>query len=139
MVALRCGGGLFLLYLSMGAFEAWRHYRQTIGEDPGSPRRSLLGATIVNLLNPGPYLGWSLVLGPLLLKGWRETPANGLALVVGFYGTMVFVLAGIIVLFAKARHLGSRVGRALVGVSVVALAGFGCYQLWMGIRGLLSA
>ena len=138
MVALRCAGGLFLIYLSISAFLAWRHYREAIGEDSGSPRRSLLGATIVNLLNPGPYLGWSLVLGPLLLKGWRETPANGIALVVGFYATMVFSLAGIIVLFAKARHLGPRVGRVLVGVSVVALACFGWYQLWVGIRGLLS-
>jgi threonine/homoserine/homoserine lactone efflux protein len=139
MVALRCGGGLFLLYLSVTAFQAWRRYDETIGNDSGSPRRSLLGATIVNLLNPGPYLGWSLVLGPLLLKGWRETPANGAALVVGFYATMVISLAGIILLFAKARRLGPRVGRALVGVSVVALACFGCYQLWMGIKGLLSA
>ena len=139
MVALRCGGGLFLLFLSVGAFKAWRRYDETIGKDSGAPRRSLLGATIVNLLNPGPYLGWSLVLGPLLLKGWRETPENGVALLVGFYATMVISLAGIILLFAKARRLGPRVGRALVGVSVVALACFGCYQLWMGIRGLLSA
>ena len=139
MVALRCGGGLFLLYLSVGAFKTWRRYDETIGKDSGAPRRSLLGATIVNLLNPGPYLGWSLVLGPLLLKGWRETPANGVALIVGFYATMVFSLAGIILLFAKARRLGPQVGRALVGVSVVALACFGCYQLWMGIKGLLSA
>jgi threonine/homoserine/homoserine lactone efflux protein len=138
MVALRCGGGLFLLYLSVGAFKAWRRYQETIEKDPGAPRRSLLGATMVNLLNPGPYLGWSLVLGPLLLKGWRETPANGVALIVGFYATMVFSLAGIILLFAKARRLGPRVGRALVGMSVVALACFGCYQLWVGIRGLLS-
>ena len=138
MVALRCGGGLFLLYLSVGAYRAWRDYRETIGQDPGAPRRSLLGATVVNLLNPGPYLGWSLVLGPLLLKGWRETPANGVALVAGFYATMVVSLGGIIVLFARARHFGPRVGRGLVGLSVVALACFGCYQLWVGIRGLLS-
>jgi threonine/homoserine/homoserine lactone efflux protein len=138
MVALRCGGGLFLLYLSIGAFKAWRQYRETMESNSGSPRRSLLGATVVNLLNPGPYIGWSLVLGPLLLKGWRETPAHGVALIVGFYATMVLSLAGIIILFAKTRYLGPRVGRALVGLSVVALAGFGCYQLWMGIRGLLS-
>ena len=136
LVALRGGGGLFLLYLSFGAFKAWRNYRATIGRDPGAPRRSLFGATVVNLLNPGPYLGWSLVLGPLLLKGWRETPANGVALLVGFYATMVIGLAGIILLFAKARILGPRVGRVLAGASVLALACFGCYQLWMVARNL---
>jgi threonine/homoserine/homoserine lactone efflux protein len=139
MMALRCGGGVFVLYLTWGAFQSWRHYQERLGNVSRSPRRSLFGATIVNLLNPGPYLGWSLVLGPLLLKGWRETPANGVALIVGFYATMVLSLAGIIALFARARHLGPRVGRALAGMSVVALAACGCYQLWIGIRALLCA
>jgi hypothetical protein len=30
------------------------------------------------------------------------------------------------------------VARALVGLSAVALAGFACYQLWSGMRGLLG-
>jgi len=30
------------------------------------------------------------------------------------------------------------VGRALVGISAIALACFGCYQLWSGTRGLLG-
>lgn len=134
---LRCAGGAFLLFLAAGAFRAWRDYRGTNDAGPQSARRSVLRATVVNLLNPGPYLGWSLVMGPLLLKGWRETPANGIALLAGFYGTMVVSLAGIITLFATTRGLGPRVGRGLVGVSAVALACFGCYQLWSGTKSLL--
>ena len=76
-------------------------------------------------------------MGPLLLKGWRETPANGIALVVGFYVTMVVTLAAIITLFAGTRHLGPRIGRGLVGLSAIALACFGCYELWAGIRSSL--
>jgi threonine/homoserine/homoserine lactone efflux protein len=92
----------------------------------------------VNLLNPNPYLAWSLVMGPLLLAGWREAPAHGVAFLIGFYVTLVLTLAGFIVLFGQARDLGPRVGRGLVGLSAVALAGLGCYQIWSGTRALLA-
>ena len=98
---------------------------------------SLPRAALVNVLNPNPYISWSLVLGPLLLKAWREAPANGVALLAGFYGTMVLSLAGTIVLFAAARNLGPRVTRALIGLSSVALACFGCYLI--GSAGGLAA
>jgi threonine/homoserine/homoserine lactone efflux protein len=97
----------------------------------------VLKAATVNLLNPGPYLGWSLVMGPLLLRGWRETPAHGIALLAGFYGVMVLSLMGVIILFATARRLGPQVNRLLVGLSALALAAFGGYQLWAGLAVLL--
>jgi FtsH-binding integral membrane protein len=81
----------------------------------------------VNVLNPNPYISWSLVLGPLLLKGWREAPSHGVALLAGFYGTMVLGLAGTIALSATAGNLGPRVNRVLIGLSSLALACFGFY------------
>ena len=135
---LRLAGGVFILYLARGALRTWRDYEGRTAAEAGSVRSSLLSATFVNLLNPNPYLSWSLVMGPLLLTGWRETPAHGVALVIGFYTTLVLTLAGFILLFARARDLGPRVGRALTGVSAVALACLGCYQLWSGARALLA-
>jgi threonine/homoserine/homoserine lactone efflux protein len=132
---LRLAGGVFVLYLAWGAVNAWRAYdAQQMAPAPSS----LLRAALVNVLNPNPYISWSLVLGPLLLKAWREAPAHGVALLAGFYGTMVLALAGTIVLFAAARNLGPRVTRVLIGLSSVALAGFGCYLLWSGIGGILA-
>ena len=129
---LRLAGGVFVLYLAWGAARAWRGYgTQKMAPAPSS----LLRAALVNVLNPNPYISWSLVLGPLLLKGWREAPANGVALLVGFYGTMVLSLAGTIALFAAARNLAPRVTRVLIGLSSVALACFGCYLLWSGVGG----
>jgi threonine/homoserine/homoserine lactone efflux protein len=130
MLGLRGAGGIFLLYLAFIAMRTWRHFDQGTAQPAPSGRQNLLRATLVNLLNPGPYLGWSLVMGPLLLKGWREAPAHGIALVVAFYATMVLTQVGIVVLFATARGLGPRVNRVLVGVSAVALACFGVFQLW---------
>ncbi len=133
---LYLAGGLFLLYLSYGAFRSFRQFKgyQTVAAESG--RQNLFKAAFVNLLNPNPYLEWSLVMGPLLLKGWRETPGNGVALVGGFYFAIIVICAGIILLFASIRRMGVKVSRALIGISAIALAGFGLYQLWLGVNGL---
>lgn len=132
--ALQIAGGALLIYLAWGAAIAWRTYAPAAQPTPPSGHQSLLRAALVNLVNPGPYLGWSLVMGPLLLKGWHQAPRYGIALLAAFYAAMILSLAGIIALFAAARQAGPRVNRALVGLSAVALAGFGGYQLWTGIR-----
>lgn len=133
MQGLRCAGGAFVLYLAWGALRSWRNYNPNALSQAPSARQSLLRAAAVNVLNPNPYIGWSLVLGPLLLKGWREAPSHGIALVLAFYTVMVLSSVGLIALFATARNLGPRVTQALVGISAVALACFGCYLLWSGI------
>ena len=133
---LQIAGGVLLLYLAFQAYRRWRRY-ETPSEaaKKESVPKGVLQAALVNILNPGPYLGWGLIMGPLVLKGWREAPVNAIALVAAFYTTMVVCLAGIIVLFGAARNLGPRIVRVLIAVSVVGLAAFGCYQLWVGIVG----
>jgi threonine/homoserine/homoserine lactone efflux protein len=128
---LRCAGGGFLLVLAIAAFRSWRRSPDSRGAGAGSGRQNLLRAALVNLLNPNPYLGWSLVMGPLFLRGWRESPERAAALLLGFYGSIVFCLAGIVVLFASSNNLGPRVSRALRLLAAAALAGFALYQIWM--------
>jgi threonine/homoserine/homoserine lactone efflux protein len=134
--ALRGAGGLLLLFLAFVAARTWRDFDATKAAQNPPASRSLLGATVVNLLNPGPYIGWSLIMGPLLLKAWHEAPARGIVLLAGFYGTMVASMAAIIVLTGTARGLGPRVSRTLIGASALALAGLGIYQLWSATAGL---
>jgi threonine/homoserine/homoserine lactone efflux protein len=129
---LRLVGGLFLLYLAARAFMAFRRYRAPTVGRPADTTRTVLEAAVVNLLNPNPYLSWSLVLGPLLLQAWREAPAHAVALLASFYGTMMASTAVILIPFAGARALGPRVGRAMVGLSVLALAAFGLFQISAG-------
>jgi len=131
---LHLAGALFLSYLARCAFRAWRAFDPDVEPGPGAARGTLLKAVTVNFLNPNPWLGWTLVLGPLFLEGWRATPARGVALVAGFYGVMILTLAGIITVFSLARRLGPRVNRAMLGLSVVALAAFALYQAWLGLR-----
>ncbi len=134
---LRLAGGLFLLTLAGGALKAWKHPPGP-AEPISFPGRSLLKGVAVNLLNPNPWLGWSLVLGPLLLKGWGEAPAHGLALLIGFYGTLVVGTAALIALAAGAGRLGPRQARKLIGVSAVALTAVGVWQIVSGAREILT-
>lgn len=132
---LYIASGLFILYLAANALRGWRNFDAThvVSAEPG--QQSLFRAAIMNALSPGPYIYWSLVTGPILLTGWREAPANGIGFLVGFYVAIIASLGGIILLFAAARHLGPKVNRALLGISAIALACFGLYQLWLGILG----
>jgi threonine/homoserine/homoserine lactone efflux protein len=136
---LQLAGGLFILYLAVGAFKAWRASSAQISEAPQMVRNSVFQAALVNFLNPAPYLFWSLVTGPLLITGWRASPANAVGLLAGFYGAMLASLLGIMVLFTAARRFGPRVTRSLLGLSAVVLAGFGLFQLWQGLASLLGS
>ncbi len=133
---LRIGGGVFLMYLGYNAFNAFRTYNTDETVRLESNQQTLFQAVTVNLLNPSPYLAWSLILGPLFLEGWRHSPAHGVAFLGSFYLTMVLTLIGLISLFASARKLGPRVCRVLLGFSAAALAAFGVYQVGLGICNL---
>ena len=63
---------------------------------------------------------------------------NGIAMVPGFYATIVLTSALIVLLSAGVGKLFPRVNRILIGVSVIALALFGFYQLWLGATSLWS-
>jgi threonine/homoserine/homoserine lactone efflux protein len=128
---LRLLGGIFLLYLAYRSWKAWKDFdsRKADAIEPG--RRSPLKAAVINWLNPNPYIGWSFVLGPILINGWRASPANGIALLAGFYAVIISSMAAMILLFATARRLGNRVQKAMIAISSVALACFGIYQLWL--------
>jgi threonine/homoserine/homoserine lactone efflux protein len=133
--ALYVAGGLFILYLAYSALKAWRQFDASRVSRGAPNRQGVLKAALMNALSPGPYIYWSLVTGPILITAWREAAGNGVAFLAGFYVAMVGCLAALIVVFATMRRLGPGVTRALVGVSAIALACFGVYQLWLGIHG----
>lgn len=131
---LYLAGGLFILYLAWSAWRAWRAFDAGRWQRVGpSQRQSVWHAALMNALNPGPYIYWSLVTGPILLNGWQEAPISGAAFLFGFYATLVGALVGIILLFGLARPLGPAVNRALLGISALALGVFGLLQVYRGL------
>jgi threonine/homoserine/homoserine lactone efflux protein len=132
---LYIAGGLFVLYLAYGAYQTWKNFDPTVPPPESGTQKNILKAAIVNILNPSPYIFWTLVTGPILLAGWRKEPAYGLGFIAGFYVTMILSLVTVILLFSTARQLGPKINRILLGVSALALFGFGLFQLWLGITG----
>ena len=134
---LRAAGGILLLYFAWAAFRTWR--RPQDEQACSSAPRTLLQAALVNLLNPNPYLGWALVLGPALLNAWHQRPVNALALMVAFYGTMVVMLVLFILLVGTAHFLGPRGQHGLLALSALVLALLGVYLLITGLHNLGAA
>lgn len=122
--------GVFILYLAMGSYRAWRAMETQVQDEPTAPPMRPIGAAVVmNMLSPGPYIFWTLVTGPVLVAGWRESPAHGLAFLGGFYATIVAGLALIVLVFGVAARFGAGMRRSMLGVSALALLLFGLYQL----------
>ncbi len=130
---LYIAGGGFILYLAYGTYKSWKDFNVAIPIAETGTQQSVLKAAMMNALNPHPYIFWTLVTGPILLKGWRESPAYGLGFLAGFYITMIASLAAIIFIFGFAQRLGPGFNRTMLGISAVALFCFGVYQLWLGV------
>jgi threonine/homoserine/homoserine lactone efflux protein len=128
-------GGLFILYLAYTAFLAWRNFKNEKENMAPAKRLSVIRAALTNALSPGPYIYWSLVIGPILLAGWREEPVKGIGFITSFYSALILSLAAIILAFGTARRLGPKVNRSLLAISAAALFCFGIYQLWRGFTG----
>jgi threonine/homoserine/homoserine lactone efflux protein len=137
---LRFTGGLFLLYLAWSTIrEAEQASGSSTTSTAGSAPRTVLHAALVNILNPNPYLGWTLVLGPAVREAWRQQPIWSIALVSGFYGTMVVILGVFIYLAGAARLLQPSYQRRLIQVSGLFLAFLGLYQIFVSIERLRAA
>lgn len=138
---LQVAGGLYVLFLAWKAFRAWRGL-PAAGSAPAvgapaadAPRQSVLQAALVNALSPGPYIFWSMIAGPVVIRGWNEAPVRGAAFMIGFYAVMLGSLTALAVIFGAAGRLSPRANRVMMGLSALALAAFGAYQLLNGIIG----
>jgi len=132
---LHLAGGLFILFLAYGAYKSWKGYDPSTPLPESGTSQSIFKAALTNLLAPGAYLFWSFVTGPVLLESWRQSPIYGFGFLVTFYGVMILSLCAIILVFGMARRLGPKFNHTLLGISAIALLGFGIYQLWLGITG----
>jgi threonine/homoserine/homoserine lactone efflux protein len=131
---LHIAGALFLFYLTYDTYKTWKNFDRNKRSETNSNQQTLFKAALVNFLNPNPYLGWSLVMGPLFIQGYNEAPINGVVLIGSFYATLVTGIAAIIILFALAKNLGTKIVKIMLAISVIALACFGVYQFLLGIN-----
>lgn len=129
---LRTASGIVLITIAVLTYRSWRRPAGEHAE--GSAPATLLQAVTVNFLNPGPYLGWGVIFGPVVLQQWAVHPQNAIALVASFYVTMVITLALTILLFGTTSFLDESTRRWLVLVAALTLALLGVWQLVLAIQ-----
>lgn len=141
-------GGCFALYMAWGL---WRQLHDndspaaaagastpTAGPQLTTGRQVLMRGALMNVLSPGPYTFWTLVLGPLLLDLLHQSIASGLVFLGGFYLLFIGGMLGLAILFHQAQRLGPRAVHLLARLSLLILAVFGILLLWKGISALLA-
>ena len=94
---LYLAGGAFLAYLGV---DGLRSPAPSLERDEAKPVKveSLKRGVITNLLNPNPWMFWTLIGAPFLVAAWKESPLMPLGFIIGFIG----VLIGVKILFAIA-------------------------------------
>ncbi|TFG50405.1 MAG: hypothetical protein E4H33_00110 [Anaerolineales bacterium] len=128
---LQLGGGILLCIFAWSAFRSWKQDQPQDPESSNATPRTVLQAALINLLNPNPYLGWSLVMGPAVLSAWADGPGMAAALLLAFYITMISTSMVMIYLMGQALLLGPGARKGLNLVSALLLAGLGLYFLYL--------
>jgi threonine/homoserine/homoserine lactone efflux protein len=90
----------------------------------------------VNFLNPGPYIYWGTITGPLFLEAMRESVLTGASFLLAFYGTFLGLMAVFVFVFNRLRGVDPRLTRFLSYASLVILAYLGTTLIIRGINGL---
>ncbi|MCJ7716830.1 MAG: LysE family transporter [Anaerolineales bacterium] len=124
---LQLAGGFLLLTFAWSSYNSWKNYREKEPEDSFSTPKTIFQAALVNILNPNPYLGWSLVMGPAVLAAWNEGPLFAVILLVSFYITMISISLILIALMGTTTLLGSTARRKLTLISALLLGALGVY------------
>lgn len=132
---LQAAGGVALLVLAVVTLRGAKSAAAGGAADaPGAAPRSLAQAVLVNVLNPGPYLGWSLVLGPEALRRWPAEPVAAVALVAAFYAVLTLGNALTIAAIGGLHGLSPGRVRLLLPISAVVLAILGVSSLVGSLR-----
>jgi threonine/homoserine/homoserine lactone efflux protein len=131
-VYLQLAGGILLCYYAWGAFKNLGEDKEPERQGSTASPKTVLQAALVNLLNPNPYLGWSLIMGPSLIKAWGESPGYAITLLAAFYFNMISINILLIILMGTSELLDQQGKRILVLISGIILAGLGIYYLVSG-------
>jgi threonine/homoserine/homoserine lactone efflux protein len=92
------------------------------GSGAASMMAVLRRAGAVNLFSPHPWLTWATAMGPLVIEAWRRSHPGGVALVGGFYLTLIGAKVAVAALVATGRRrLGATGYRRALTIAGAAL------------------
>lgn len=132
-------GGLAVFYIAYATYRGLQNpapKSETVSQSVG--RQTILKGMAVNFLNPGPYIYWGTITGPLLLEALKNSVADGALFMVTFYGVFMGLMAVFVLIFDRLRGVDPRLTRALSYLSLVILGFLGLQLLLKGISGLAA-
>jgi len=134
---LQISGGLFFFYLAYVLFRNMRRTQVSTEVLVNAPHRTFGQAIVAIWISPQVYLNWTAVGVPALLTYSAESVWHGLAFLLFFYLLWIGGLSLQIVLFSQAGKVNEQLNSYLAIIGSLLLIGFGVYQIWLGITGLI--
>lgn len=135
---LNIAGGMAVFIIAYTTFRSLRNPApvNTIEESKSVTRDTLIKGLMVNFLNPGPYIYWGTITGPLFLEALNQSLLTGAGFLLGFYGVFMSLMGVFVFLFDRLRGVDPRLTRGLSYLSLVILAYLGTTLIIRGINGL---
>lgn len=103
-------GSLFLGYLGIKSF--FSHGVKT--DDTDVKPQSIRKGVITNFLNPNPYIFWFTVGTPMIIRGWKSSPAAAFVYLGGFLLTLIGIRVLLTLLIHKSREFLNSAGYIIV-------------------------
>ena len=127
-------GGLYLFYLGLNSVRF-----KTVNLQEDVDPKSLKKGLMVNFLNPSPYMFWTSIGGPLVLKASSTSLVSAAAFIFPFYVLLVGSKIVIAIVSGRSRNLlKSRHYKMIIRLLGLVLIGFGVLFLRDGLNYLLG-
>ena len=127
-------GGFYLFYLGLNSIRF-----KTVDLQEDVDPKSLKKGLMVNFLNPGPYMFWVSIGGPLVIKTSNTSLVAAAAFIIPFYVLLVGSKIVVAIVSGRSRNLlKSRHYTIILRILGLVLMGFGVMFLRDGLRYLLG-
>lgn len=127
-------GGVAIAYLGV---RLWVRQNPRQGGDPATEeRRTFQAMAVGGLLSPAPWIFWLVAAGPLLLRAWNSSPAEGVVFAAILFALFIGTATTIAWLASHGRRVikeGVR-QKVLKGVGVVLVLAGG-FLVWQSYEG----
>lgn len=128
LLAITISGAIFLAYMGIECFSL-ELPDVTTGDAP--PKASFLRGITTNLLNPGVYVFWFLIGGPLMASAVDKEVLAPVAYALSFLGTIILTKVCIAYLVSKSSQgITPQTYRNLLSICGLVMLCFSLYYVW---------